>query len=171
MGATLKPVIRYSVVGNVATKRIQDLTIRTVGITLTGMYISPNSKEDEKLPILEKIRKHSRGRAIITGDLNARHKSKVTKSNSRARRLYKWANDNQWNISAPKNSTLAIRGVSVSTPDVALRKAVDVEGVATPPVGELKWNDHPLNYLHVKLGTNDYKVPGIIPKHQRENPK
>lgn len=71
----VNPMIKYEVVRGTVTKNPQSLTIRTKGIQITGIYVSPKSKEVEELYTLEKVKQLSRGRSIIIDDINARHKN------------------------------------------------------------------------------------------------
>lgn len=75
-GAALivNPMIKYSAVTKISTTTTQMITIRTRGMTLTGLYISPKATKEDEKSIRTAIDNLSRGRAIIIGDLNARHK-------------------------------------------------------------------------------------------------
>lgn len=87
MAVIIRPLLRYELVGKFFTERIQAITVLVSGVTITGIYISPNAKEDEELQALEKIKAISKGSAIIIRDMNARHEAWDSKTNGRGRRI------------------------------------------------------------------------------------
>lgn len=62
-------------VSEFVTKAIQPLTIKMQGVMVTGVYISPNTKAEEKSKILSDIEKLPCRKVLIIGDLNERSKS------------------------------------------------------------------------------------------------
>lgn len=68
-------LLRYEMVAKIFMGTMQSLTIRVRGLTITGIYVSPHTKEGEEREVLKKIEKMSRGKGLIIGDVNAQHKS------------------------------------------------------------------------------------------------
>lgn len=118
----LNPLLRYNVVARISIRAFQSLTIREKGVTITGIYASPQAMGDEERVVLAKIKKMSTGKALIIGDVNARHKSWIRKANTLGTRLKRGAARHHWNIKAPVGPTLTIRSQDVSTPDIKISK-------------------------------------------------
>lgn len=51
----INPIFKYGTLRSIATRSIQVLVIRVMGITITGLYISAGAKEQEKLEGVGKI--------------------------------------------------------------------------------------------------------------------
>lgn len=166
VGLMINPWIRYDTNANLSTTSEQALVIRVNGITITGMYVSPNAKEREEMYILSQIRKVGRRRAIIIGDLNAERKRWDTRSNKRGRRIIKWAEAQNWTIQARTGATFTIKSRGVSTPDITITKRIATARPLAAPIDIDKGNDHLPLFITITTSPSHKEEKESIPKSQ-----
>lgn len=80
----------------------QLLTIRTAGIVILVVYISPRASVGEEQDKFQHVKRLSRRPSVIMGDLNARHIAWDTKPDYKGLRLTSWAKTNQWGINSSR---------------------------------------------------------------------
>lgn len=105
-----------------ADKYIQYIAVRVEGLVITAIYASPGTQVRHLRKTLNTIRYRGRGRALIMGDLNARHHNWCTRTNPRGTEIDRWSLKFNWNIIAANEPTFCNRQ-GRSNIDIALIKS------------------------------------------------
>ena len=165
----LSPLLQYRVIKTYAQVDFQYVTLNITGTYVTVLYIRPNIPQSSFLQCLNEIQALTRGKSVVMGDLNARHKTWEKATNSHGRWLVEWATSNKWNIDAPAGPTF-IGHQGTSTVDLFLTKGIHTSGAS---VLSGLWD-----------GSSDHRAVGLrvlapprytldvprIPQSQRRNP-
>lgn len=124
----MHPLVGYQLVEKRASTSLQYITVLSAGIHLTTVYISPSATADEVTDFLERVHTMQRGKAVVMGDLNARHLRWDRKTTVRGRLLSAWADRNGWSIEAGDGPTCHThRGGS--SPDLFVYRGVKLSEV------------------------------------------
>ena len=127
VGIKIIPLLNYSVVMKHSQPEFQILTINTGGTYISVVYIRPQVRKQQFIECLSRIQDSTRGRSVIMGDLNARHRLWDITSNSHGNWLVEWAKANHWTVDAPQEPTFSAHQ-GTSTVDLFLVKGVDSDG-------------------------------------------
>ena len=164
----IHPLMRYSVLSKVATEKYQLLAMSVAQTQVVSLYLSPLVPKEVFLECLNTAHKTCRGKAVIMGDFNARHRTWDRTSNSHGRWLVAWAKKHRWVIHAPSEPTFSGHRGS-STVDLVLTRSLE-SSEATVMHG--KWDgvsDHePVSCTLDAIAQPKLIVPAI-PQKQREN--
>ena len=169
VGFIISPLLHYRIVERYAQVEFQYVIINIAGTYLSVLYIRPNISRPSFLQCFNQIQKLTRGKSVVMGDLNARHKSWDTTTNSHGRWLVEWATSNQWHIDAPGGPTF-IAHQGTSTVDLFLTKGVHTSGAS---ILNGIWDG---SSDHRAVGTKIIAQPRYtldvprIPQNQRRNP-
>lgn len=112
--------------------RRTEVVVLLIGVAcVAAVYCPPRAPWDGLRDALGDIHRASRGKALIIGDMNARHITWCSKSTARGRSLRKWATENGWRIHATNNPTCRNSAGTLSTIDLVLTKSGRTENMRT----------------------------------------
>lgn len=131
VGMIINPLIRYTLIANVTERTHQYVCIRTGDVHITTLYFAPKTNKETDIKVWDEVTNITKGKSIIIGDLNARHKNWDKHSNPRGIRFNKWAHAQGWKITAPTQHTCQARN-GTSTPDIVLYRGIGISDVEIP---------------------------------------
>lgn len=85
MAIYINPLIRYKLVEKKATKHCQYITVIVGHVHITMVYISPAATKHDMEQFLARMQVIKREKAVIVGDLNARHSRWDKRTTTRGR--------------------------------------------------------------------------------------
>lgn len=172
VGVIINPLLQYDVRDKYVTSTVQSVTVKVSGTTIPVIYISPRATAEEELRALDRLHKLAGTRAVIMGDLNARHTSWDTQSNARGRRIARWARQKLWHICGPEQPSFrSPRGSSA--PDIFIVKGTNTYMTTTRSDMDMTGSDHfPVEIIiQIHHDEGEKEVTGHTPRKQRQNPR
>lgn len=117
--------------------RIVNPTIQALGITIkdttyVAIYIPKQVESQQLLHELTKIHMTCRGKTVLIGDFNARHKNWCSKGNRNGTCLKLWAEQNGWVIHAPPFPTRVGPRGAISTIDLVVTRNSNIHSFYYP---------------------------------------
>lgn len=165
----IHPLIRYTLITKAAERTHQYITIRTGDVHITILYMAPANAKETDRKIWEEVTSIAKGKAIIMGDINARHTDWDRKTNLRGARIKKWASEQGWKVTAPKEHTCTTR-MGSSTPDLVLHRAIDITDITVPEGQWEQISDHRPIKMWIPKKYQLQNSVGKIAHRLRKNP-
>jgi len=101
----LSDIPRHKIVLQFADPDFEAVGITVKEITYVAVYMRSHISREDFEHYFKHIHMTCRGRTIIFGDLNARHRSWCSKTNQSGAWLHRWGRKNGWLIQAPNFTT------------------------------------------------------------------
>lgn len=173
VGIIIHPLVPYEIRDRYSTSTIQTITATLMSTTVSVVYISPRATAEQETTALSRIHKISGERAVVMGDMNARHTAWDKVCNPRGRRIARWARKNAWRVIGPDEPSFRT-AKGESYPDLFMVKGVRTGQAKTRCDIIGTGSDHLPVQLTARLD-NDKKESktkrgGCIPRKQRRNP-
>lgn len=170
VGIIVNPLIPVQVVDKYSKATVQAVSARVWSVTITTIYISPRATAELEGIALQRIHKISGNRAVIMGDMNARLDKWDSKSNTRGRRLNRWARGHGWVIKGPSRPSCITRKGS-SSPDIFLIKEISSSDAITRENMTNTSSDHfPVQIWASLRHAVEEQRHRTVPRKQRANP-
>jgi len=128
----LKNSIKHRVVLRIVNPTIQALGITVGDTTYVAIYIPDQMHPKILLHELVKIHMTCRGKTVLIGDFNARHKSWCQKTNANGRCLKHWAEKCGWEIHAPPFPTRVGPRRAMTTIDLVVTRNSNIHSFSYP---------------------------------------
>ncbi len=134
----LRKVAGSRVIFKQSEKNFQLIIAQVGHIKIGAVYISPSATKEETEECLRMINMHARGREIVCGDWNARHKRWDRVSNRRGNQAVRWATAKRWKVSTLDDFSFRTKRYK-SNIDFLATKNIEVRGIRSP---EDLWTGH-----------------------------
>lgn len=118
-----KPGLHYKVIRKAIFASTELVAVQVEGSLIGGVYIPPIAPWRGVEQALETFRSLLNGKALLIGNLNARHRDWCVKDNRRGEWLRQWAIDHRWEIHAPPQTTCRSSNGAQSIIDFTLIKS------------------------------------------------
>ena len=129
-----KPTIEGETVLKHKSTNTQLITTRFGELSTSIAYISPAASTEELRTTLNRYRKQSQPKAIIMGDINARHNQWDRSTNTKGSEILKWAGQYGWTINASVSPSFkSVRGTS--NVDLMICRNVQFDSLPSIPGG------------------------------------
>jgi len=170
----LRNINKYKLAFRYAKPHFEAVGIIIKDTTYVAVYFRPQIRKEDMLIHLNMLHNRCRGKTVIFGDFNSRHRDWCSQTNQSGRHLHAWHLKNGWQLHAPPFPTRVSPGPSqtstYSTIDLFLTRNINLTNFRYPRSHAFGISDH--LPIQADLDTDYIQPPPPlrIAKYRRKRP-